>query len=157
MVAAAIESASLLIGSNSGFSVLPKDISTCHQEEPGLELPTLPSLDNLLYLLTYSHPSSQLTCVHPQPYAPAPQSPSLSMTVEWELSPWCSCLFVLVNAYALMSITCVFCRQQTGWSDCQLFKMSVLMSQKNKHIFSPTLFRLLKRLTSWLWMKSWMT
>ena len=45
-----------LIGGNVGFSVLPKDTSTCWQEELGLEPPTHGSLANPLYLLSYSRP-----------------------------------------------------------------------------------------------------
>ena len=37
-------------GKGVGFSVLPKDTSTCGQEEPGFEPPTHGSLDELLYL-----------------------------------------------------------------------------------------------------------
>ena len=43
-----------LIGGNVGFSVLPKDTSTCGQEEPGFEPPSQGSLDHLLYLLSHS-------------------------------------------------------------------------------------------------------
>ena len=43
-----------LTGGNVGFSVLPKDTSTCGQEEPGFEPPTFRSLDDLLYLLSHS-------------------------------------------------------------------------------------------------------
>ena len=42
------------IGSNLGFSVLPKDTSTCRQEEPGFEPLTHGSLVDLLYLLSHS-------------------------------------------------------------------------------------------------------
>ena len=48
------------IGSNLGFSVLPKDTLTCRQEEePGFEPATHGSWDNLLYLLSHSHPQDQ--------------------------------------------------------------------------------------------------
>ena len=43
-------------GGNVGFSVLPKDTSTCRQEEPGFEPLTHGSLANLLYLLSHSRP-----------------------------------------------------------------------------------------------------
>ena len=39
-----------------GFSVLPKDTSTCIQGKLGFKPPTHRSLDNLLYLLSHSRP-----------------------------------------------------------------------------------------------------
>ena len=44
-------------GGKVGFSVLPKDTSTCRQEEPGFEPPTIGSLAGLLYLLSHSRPN----------------------------------------------------------------------------------------------------
>ena len=42
------------IGSKLGFSVLPKDTLTyTDRREPGFELPTHGSLDDLLYLLSH--------------------------------------------------------------------------------------------------------
>ena len=46
VAAAAMQGASLPTGSNSGFSVLPKDTSTCGPAETGFEPPTRRSSDN---------------------------------------------------------------------------------------------------------------
>lgn len=48
---AAMQGAGESIGSNLGFGVLPKDSSTCGQEEMGIEPPTQRLVDDLLYLL----------------------------------------------------------------------------------------------------------
>ena len=42
--------------SNLGFSVLPKDTSTCGLEEPGIEPLTFRLVDDALYLLRHSRP-----------------------------------------------------------------------------------------------------
>ncbi len=47
------QSQGLSIGSNLRFSVFPKEISTCGQEEPAIKLSTQRLVDNLLYLLSH--------------------------------------------------------------------------------------------------------
>ncbi|XP_038564992.1 vasodilator-stimulated phosphoprotein-like isoform X3 [Micropterus salmoides] len=42
---------------NSGFSILPKNTSTCSLEEPGIKPPTFQLTGNLLHLLSHSRPN----------------------------------------------------------------------------------------------------
>ncbi len=48
------------MGSNLGFSISPKDTSTCIAEEPGIDPPTFWFLDDPLCLLSHSHIESKL-------------------------------------------------------------------------------------------------
>ena len=57
----AMQGINQLIGSNVGFSVLPKNTLTCRQEEPGFKLPThwlTNMLNNLCFYLCHFYYSS---------------------------------------------------------------------------------------------------
>lgn len=61
-----------IIGANSGFSILPKDMPTCRSEELAIKPPIFRLVDDLFYLLSHNHPLSH------------PVSPSWQ--IRWVLS-----------------------------------------------------------------------